>query len=408
MQQQSDIIIVGGGLNGPALALALAGGGFSVTLIDALPLADLRGAAFDGRAYAIALASQRMMTALGLWPALADHAQPILDIVASDGRPGEGASPLFLHFDHHELEEGPMGYMIEDRFLRRALLQAVADHPGIKAINGRQVKAQEVAETGVTVTLDGGKRLSAGLLVGCDGRNSGTAKRAGISRVGHDYMQTALVAAIGHEKPHNGVAHQFFMPSGPLGILPLPGNVSSIVWAETRERAAYLSALDDAAFLAELRPAFGDFLGPLHLAGVRFSYDLKLSIAERFVAPRLALVGDAAHGLHPLAGQGLNLGFRDVAALAETLIMAKRRGEDFATPLVLQRYQQWRRFDTSTMAIATEGINRLFSNNNPILRLGRDLGLGAVNAMPGLRRSFMRTAAGLQGELPKLMHGREI
>ena len=408
MQQQSDIIIVGGGLNGPALALALAGGGFSVTLIDALPLADLRGAAFDGRAYAIALASQRMLTALGLWPALADHAQPILDIVASDGRAGEGASPLFLHFDHHELEEGPMGYMIEDRFLRRALLQAVVDHPGITAINGKQVKAQEVTETGVTVTLDGGKRLSAGLLVGCDGRNSGTAKRAGISRVGHDYMQTALVAAIGHEKPHNGVAHQFFMPSGPLGILPLPGNVSSIVWAETRERASYLSALDDAAFLAELRPAFGDFLGPLHLAGVRFSYDLKLSIAERFVAPRLALVGDAAHGLHPLAGQGLNLGFRDVAALAETLIMAKRRGEDFATPLVLQRYQQWRRFDTSTMAIATEGINRLFSNDNPILRLGRDLGLGAVNAMPWLRRSFMRTAAGLQGELPKLMHGREI
>lgn len=408
MTKDSDILIVGGGLNGPTLALALATGGFGVTLIDRLPRAELANAGFDGRAYAIALASKRMLTALGVWGVVDGHAQPILDIVASDGRAGEGAASTILHFDHHDLEEGPMGYLAEDRYLRRALLDAVRDHPLITCLNGEAVTEQSATDHRTEVTLASGQKLAARVLVGCDGRSSETARRAGIQRVGHAYQQTAVVAALSHEKPHNGVAHQFFMPEGPLGILPLPGDVSSIVWAVTPDHAARLMALTEADFLVDLRPAFGDFLGKLSLASGRFSYDLTLSIAESFVAPRLALVGDAAHGIHPLAGQGLNLGFRDVAALSETLIQAKRRGEDIGTPMVLERYQNWRRFDTNAMALATEGINRLFSNDNSLLRVGRDLGLGLVNAVPQLRKSLMRNAAGLQGDLPLLMQGRQI
>lgn len=408
MKPESDILIVGGGLNGPALALALAHGGLSVTIVDALPLATLKGADFDGRAYALALASRRMLTALDVWDQVAKHSQPILDIIASDGRPGEGAAPQILHFDHHELEEGPMGHMLEDRYLRRALLAAIADHPAITQINERRVTAQKIHPTHAEVTLDNGDILTARLLVGCDGRDSGTAKRAGVGRTGWGYDQTGLVCAIAHEKPHNGIAHQFFMPAGPLGILPLPGNRCSIVWAETTARADYIRTLSDKDYLAELRPCFGDFLGEIKLEGARFSYPLKLTIANTFTDDRLVLVGDAAHGMHPLAGQGLNMGLRDVAALAEVLILANRRGEDFTSPLVLDRYQQWRRFDTATMAVATTSINRLFSNDNPILRAGRDIGLGLVNAMPGMRRGLIRQAAGLTGELPKLMQGQVI
>jgi len=408
MEFDSDILIVGGGLNGPALALALANGGLSVTIIDALPSAVLASKAFDGRAYALALASRQMLSALDIWGSVGEHSQPILDIIASDGRPGEGAAPWFLHFDHLEIEEGPMGFMLEDRYLRRALLNAVSQHRAITQINGYKVTTQKTGPSDASVGLDDGRTLTARLLIGCDGRDSGTARRAGIERTGWGYDQTALVCAIGHEKPHNGVAHQFFMPAGPLGILPLPGNRCSIVWAEETKRAEAIRRLSDDQYLAQLRPRFGDFLGELKLEGGRFSYPLKLTVARSFIAGRLALVGDAAHGIHPLAGQGLNMGFRDVATLAEVLILANRRGEDFASDLVLQRYQQWRRFDVTSMAAATDGVNRLFSNDNPMIRAGRDIGLGLVNAVPGLRRGLMRQAAGLSGDLPKMMRGRAI
>ena len=225
---------------------------------------------------------------------------------------------------------------------------------------------------------------------------------------GWDYGQTALVAAIAHEKPHEGIAHQFFMPPGPLAILPLPGNRSSIVWSERHADAKRLMAADDAAFLDHLRPRFGDFLGEISLAGQRYAYPLNLTIANAFVAERLALVGDAAHGVHPIAGQGLNLGLRDVGALAEVLAEAKRRGEDIAAADVLARYQSWRRFDTAALALATDGVNRLFSNDNPALRLVRDIGMGAVSAVPALRRAFMREAAGLTGDVPRLLQGRAL
>ncbi|SEL57695.1 2-octaprenyl-6-methoxyphenol hydroxylase [Roseovarius azorensis] len=405
MEHDSDILIIGGGLNGPTLALAAARAGLTSTVIDALPEPTRRNAAFDGRAYALALASVRLLRNLRIWDRVAENAQPMLEIKVSDGRAGQGPSPFFLHFDHAEIEEGPMGHMLEDRFLRRALIDAMKETPEITQVSGDTVTAQEADITSVTITLASGKVLRGRLLVGADGRASGTAARAGIRRTGWGYRQTALVAAIEHERPHHGIAHQFFMPPGPLAILPLPGNVSSIVWSETDETAARFSALSDDAFMEVLRPRFGDFLGAIKLRGKRYTYPLNLTIANSFIADRLALIGDAAHGMHPIAGQGLNAGLRDVAALAQVVTEASHRGEDIAATDVLSRYQQWRRFDTATLAMATDLTNRLFSNDNPLLRAARDLGMGALGHMPALRRGFIREAAGLTGDLPELMRG---
>ncbi len=403
MKYDCDIIIAGGGLNGPALALGLAAAGFDVAMIDSRADTARAQSDFDGRGYALALASQRLLRAIGVWDQVATHAQPMLEIKVTDGRAGEGPSPFLLHFDHAELESGPMGYMLEDRFLYRGFMDQVAMTPEITSITEDAVVGQSVDPAGVTVTLASGRSLRARLLVGCDGRQSGVAQRSGIRRTGWGYGQTALVCAIDHELPHEGIAHQFFMPPGPLAILPLPGNRSSIVWSETDAGAAQIQALDDAAYLDVLRPRFGDFLGEISLAGKRFSYPLSLSVAQRFIADRVALVGDAAHGLHPIAGQGLNAGLRDVAALVQVLKEARQRGEDFASGQVLERYAEWRQFDTNMLVAATDLTNKLFSNDNPLLRLGRDLGMGVINAMPSLRRGLMREAAGLSRELPDLM-----
>lgn len=403
MDHDSDILIVGGGLNGPATALALARAGLSVTVIDALPAETRAEAGFDGRGYALALASVRLLGRIGVWDRVAGNSQPMLEIKVTDGRAGEAPSPFFLHFDHAEIEEGPMGHMIEDRFLRRALTEAVADNHRITVVNGERVTTQEIAPSSVSVTLASGRVLTGRLLIGCDGRTSGTAERAGIRRTGWDYDQTALVCAINHTEPHGGVAHQFFLPPGPLAILPLPGNRSSIVWTEDRTRAAAFQSLDDAGYLEILRPRFGDFLGEISLAGKRFTYPLSLTVANAFVSDRLALVGDAAHGMHPIAGQGLNAGLRDIGALAQVLGEARARGEDIGALPVLRRYQEWRRFDTASLALATDMSNKLFSSDNPLLRAARDIGLGAINAVPRLRRGFIREAAGLTGDLPELM-----
>ncbi len=408
MGYDRDIVIAGAALNGSALALALAGAGFRVAMVDPVPPATQEAEGFDGRGYALALTSQRLLEAIGIWPEVAEHAQPILQIKVSDGRAGEGPSPFVLEFHHGEIEEGPMGYMAEDRFLRRAMFTAIEASDSIELISGDSVTAHEAGPAGVQVELASGRVLSGALLVGCDGRRSATAQRSGIRRMGWDYGQTALVCAVTHEKPHHGIAHQFFMPPGPLAILPLPGNISSIVWTESHEEAVRIQALGDADYLEALRPRFGDFLGEIGLAGARFTYPLNLTLANAYVAERVALVGDAAHGVHPIAGQGLNAGLKDVAALVEVLALARRRGEDIGRLDVLERYQQWRRFDVATLAVATDAINRLFSNDNSLLRLGRDLGLGLVNALPDLRRAFIREAAGLTGELPKLLQGRPV
>ena len=402
MGYDADVVIVGGGLNGPALALALAQSGFSVIVIDSLPMDTRTDPAFDGRSYALALTSRRLLQAIGIWGAVSADAQPMLEIKVTDGRAGEGPGPWMLHFDHAEIEEGPMGHMVEDRHLRRALLNGL-QAGGITHLAGTTVVSQVVDGGGVSVGLADGRRLRSRIVVGADGRSSGTAQRAGIRRMGWGYDQTAIVCAVAHDLPHHGIAHQFFMPHGPLAILPLTGNRSSVVWSESTARAAQIMALDDAGFLEALRPAFGSFLGQIALVGARFTYPLGLTLAQSLIAPRVALIGDAAHGVHPIAGQGLNAGLRDVAALAEVLSDARKRGEDIGSEAVLIRFQHWRRFDTTTLAIATDTFNRLFSNDNPLLRAARDLGMGLVNAIPALRRGAIREAAGLSGDLPRLM-----
>jgi 2-octaprenyl-6-methoxyphenol hydroxylase len=403
MNFDTDIAIVGGGLNGPILALALAQAGISTTVIDALTTKVRKNPSFDGRSYAVALTSQRLLNNIGLWGDIKDNAQPMLEIKVSDGRAGEGPSPFFMHFDHAEIEDGPMGYMVQDRYLRRTLLGAITSNPNITHLSDQTVVSQDAANGGITVTLASGKAITARALIGCDGRGSGTAQRAGIKRIGWGYGQTALVCAIEHEKPHGGIAHQFFMPAGPLAILPLTGNRSSIVWSETEANATAFNALSDEEYLTMLRPRFGDFLGEISLAGARYSYPLALSMTDRLVADRVALVGDAAHGLHPIAGQGLNAGMRDIAALVQIISEAQKRGEDYGNLAVLKRYEEWRRFDNTALALTTDTFNKLFSNDNPLLRLGRDLGMGLINAVPSLRRVIIREAAGLSGDLPDLM-----
>jgi 2-octaprenyl-6-methoxyphenol hydroxylase len=402
----ADAIVVGGGLNGPLAALALARAGLSSLLLDARARAEFDGPeggrAFDGRSYALNLGAVRMLRRLGLWQGLEENAQPIAGIRASDGRPGEGTSALHLRFDAALIGEPFMGQMVEDRHLRPALLAACAAEPRIDARFGTRVTAQEAGPAGVTVEA-GGATLRGRVLLGCDGRGGETALRAGLRREAKRYGQTALVCALRHARPHRGIAHQLFLPAGPLAILPLRGDRCSVVWTEAEGAADSAVDLDDAAYLDRLRPRFGSFLGEIELDGARHAYPLSLSLASDMVAPRVALVGDAAHGIHPIAGQGLNLGVKDVAALAHVLGAARRRGEDVGGAGPLAEYARWRRFDVAQMAAATDAVNALFSNDDPVLRGLRRLGLGAVDAVPGLKRRFVREAAGLAGDLPELM-----
>jgi 2-octaprenyl-6-methoxyphenol hydroxylase len=408
MTRETDILIVGGGLNGPLLALALARGGLSVALADARPAPARTMRDFDGRAYALALASVRMLGALGIWAGLADWAQPMRAIRTAQGVAGQGVFVPGMGFDAAELDEGAMGQMLEDRHLYAALLAAVQAEDRITLHHDASVIAQDIGPSGVMVTLADGRSLGARLLVGADGRGSGVAGRAGIRRHGWDYGQTSLVCALSVSRPHQGTAHQVFLPGGPLAVLPLTGDRVSIVWSEGRALAEEVMALDDAGYLAALAPRLGDLCGAVSLLGARFAYPLSLSLAETWVAPRLALVGDAAHGVHPIAGQGLNLGLRDVAALAQVLIEAQRRGEDIAALDVLERYQAWRRPETVRLALGMDAVNRLFSNDNPLLRAARGMGMAAVDGWPGLRRAFIRQAAGVTPDTPRLMQGLPI
>ncbi|MFT7027412.1 MAG: 2-octaprenyl-6-methoxyphenol hydroxylase [Paracoccaceae bacterium] len=404
----ADVIIVGGGLNGPVVALALAQAGLSVTLCDAALAQTRADPDFDGRAYSLALASQRLLDAIGAWAAVAPHAQPVWDVVVTDGRRGEAPSPLFLHFDHREMDEGAGSFMVEDRHLRPVLLAMVEAHPRITHRAPARVASHDRSGIGAAVTLDGGEVIRARVLIACDGKTSPIAARERITRLKSDYGQTGLVCAVGHRDPHNGVAYEHFLPSGPFAILPLQGNRASLVWTETTKEAARIAALPDAAYLDEVAQRFGDFLGPLTLEGGRWSYPLTLSLADEWVRPKLALLGDAAHAVHPIAGQGLNLGLRDAAALAEVLVDAHRRGEDIGAIDVLRRYESWRRFDTVSLALGMDALNRLFSNDAPGLRLLRDAGMALAGALVPARRFFMRQAAGIGHGAPRLMEGRKL
>lgn len=397
----ADVLIVGGGLVGGTLAMALAEAGLTALVVEAGDPEAALDAGFDGRCSAIALSSKRMLVRLGLWEELAPDAAPMLDI-----RVSEGSSRLFLHYDHRDVGTEPFGFMVENRLLRRALLTCMRQQPGIRLIAPDRIVQLERFGDGVAARLASGGRLRAPLVVAADGRASRIRDEAGIRVTRWAYGQTAIVCTVRHQRSHDFVAHEHFLPAGPFAILPLlPGDRSSIVWTERAALAPLIMGGSDAQFLAELGRRFGDFLGTLALEGPRFSHPLSLQYAERSIDRRLALVGDAAHAMHPIAGQGLNMGFRDVAALAELLDDAKQRREDLGDARLLARYQRWRRFDNTLMLAMTDGLNRLFSNDIAPIRLARDLGLAGVNRMPPLKRLFMRHAMGIAGPLPRLMQG---
>ena len=402
---QADVAISGAGITGSALALALSRNGFSVLLFDAAPSSVRRSPGFDCRAYALSVSSCRLLQALGLADRLADRSQPIRSVVITDGRAGEGAGPVVLTFDAREIRLPSLGCMIEDKDLRPGLLDLVAEEPLIKHVSPAAVEDCEIGSAAALLKLADGGEHSAGLVVGCDGRNGRVARSVGTSRLEKDYGQSAVVCTIQHQTPHDGVARQFFMPTGPLAILPLPGNRSSIVWTETAADASRLVGLPEDAFMCDLRQRFGDFLGRLELASRRIAWPLSMSIAETLAEPRMVLAGESAHGLHPLAGQGLNVGLRDVAALTDVLSEARGRGEDFGSLAVLRRYQQWRRIDGTSLAMATTLFNSVFSNDSELMRAMRGAGMQILNIAPGMRRALIKEAAGLTGDLPKLMSG---
>lgn len=407
MRKTTHIAIIGGGLNGLVMAAAAKAAGLSVILFESQPKTRLEDASFDGRGYALTHGSMRMLNMLGLWEQLAPFAEPILDIKVSHQR-GISGHAKALHFDHSELPEGPMGYMIEDRYFRRVMLDWVRDQSDITVHFDTRVNAVTYGASCAEVLLENNETYQAQLIIASDGRNSPTARAAGIRKHGWDYKQASLVCAIKHDRPHEGCARQIFTPSGPLAMLPLPDNQSAIVWTERRSRAHQLHEGEVETYLGALHALMGDLLGSISLTGKRYIYPLSIKIAGDFVRPRLALIGDAAHGIHPLAGQGLNLGLKDIAALAETLHDAKSRGEDIGDIAVLRRYQTWRRFDTQMMGLATNSVNAVFSNDFGALRIARDTGIGLTDAIPFLRRTMMRYAAGLSDDLPKLMQGRSL
>jgi len=404
MSDDAELLIAGGGLNGLLLGIACAGAGLEVVLVDREDPAVMLEQGFDGRSSAIAYGSQQVLSALGLWPAIAADAEPILEIRVADDN-----APFFLHYDHRELStDAPLGWIVENRVLRRALIEHARSLPSLVFLAPLEVGVIETWPALAEAALSDGRRMTVRLIAAADGAASPLRRSAGIRTVDWRYPQTAIVTTVRHDRPHAGIAVEHFLPAGPFAILPMTGSRSSIVWTERAELAAGLLALPDAAFAAELAARFGEFLGAVEPVGPRWRYPVALMLAERYVARRLALVGEAAHLIHPIAGQGLNLGIRDVAALAEIVIDARRLGLDIGDDALLRRYQQWRRLDAVLLAGVTDGLNRLFSNSIAPLRLIRDLGLAAVDRLPPLKRFLMRDAMGITGDLPRLVRGEAL
>jgi len=404
MADDAELLIAGGGLNGLALGIACAGAGLVTILVDRQNLDATIADTFDGRASAIAYGSKLVLEAIGVWQGVAAEAEPIREIRVADDD-----SPLFLHYDHRDLgADTPLGYIVENRILRRALLARARELPALTLISPCAVTSAVASPTGMVATLADGTARRTRLVAAADGKNSPLRRAAHIDTVEWTYAQIGMVTTVRHERPHAGIAIEHFLPAGPFAILPMTGRRSSLVWTEAASLAPRLVALPDAEFAAELRARFGGFLGEVEPVGPRFTYPLSLMQAETYIAPRLALIGEAAHVIHPIAGQGLNVGIRDVAALAEAIVDARRLGLDIGGDSVLERYQRWRRLDAILLAGVTDGLNRLFSNTVAPIKLARDLGLAAVNQMPPVKRLLMQHAMGVLGDRPRLARGEAL
>lgn len=410
-----DIIIAGAGLAGAAFALAAAQGGLKVAVVDPQPFETQLAPNFDGRSTAIAYSTFRMLDALGLGESLRPHACRMDHILVTDGqRPSASSrppSPAFIRFDADEIGDRnggePLGYMLENRRIRQALAEALPK-AGVEMIIPASVKKVDVQPGHARVTLNDGRILEAPLVVGAEGRGSTVRREAGIQTLGWTYKQSGVVCTVKLGKDHGNVAHEYFLPDGPFAILPLTEQRVSLVWTESTRRAEALKVCSDEAFHAHLFRRFGEFLDSLEVVGPRFVYPLSLQLAENLIAPRIAIMGDAAHGVHPVAGQGLNMGLKDAAALAEVLTEALRLGEDIGSELVLERYARWRRFDTAVLSAGFDAFVRLFSNDIPPVRFARDTGMAIVNRIGPLRRAFMHEAGGATGDLPRLLRGEAL
>jgi 2-octaprenyl-6-methoxyphenol hydroxylase len=404
---RTDVIVAGGGYVGLSLALVLAQSvpGVRVAVVDIRPWRTLAG---DPRASAIAAAARRMLGTLGSWDAIDPEAEPILSMVVTDSRLDDVVRPVFLTFDGAAGDGEPFAHMVPNGVMVGAL-GAAAEAAGVEMIAPDQARDFEAGPGRVTVTLASGRRLEGALLVAADGVRSRLRGLAGIRVTRWDYGQSGIVTTIAHDRPHEGRAEEHFLPSGPFATLPLKGgHRSSLVWSERTEVADRLVRGEEIVFEAELVRRLGHHLGDVRVAGPRAAYPLGLTLARDFVRPRFALVGDAAHGIHPIAGQGLNLGFRDVAALGEVVVEALRLGRDPGAIDVLEGYERWRRFDTWRMAAVTDVLNRLFSNDLGPLRTVRDVGLGIVDRLPGLKRAFIGQAAGDAEGQPRLLRGLPV
>lgn len=393
-----DVCVVGAGPVGGTLACRLAAGGVRVAVIDRAALPPMEHPDFDGRAYAVAAGSGRLLEAAGIWDALPQAPSPILDIRVSDGRVGQRASSLFLHFDHRDVGQEPFGWMVEARALRVALNAHMHRTPGLLVHAPAEARAERRAD-GAVVRVSGGPAIACRLVVAAEGRGSPLREQAGIPVTRAPYNQRGIVSAVAHERPHHNAALEHFLPGGPFAQLPMgptegAPHVSAVVWTERTAAADRVIALDDAAFGREVARRLGNHLGAVRPIGRRWIYPLSAMHAQRYVDTRLALVGDAAHGIHPIAGQGLNLGFRDVMALSDLVIPAVRAGADPGAAALLAQYQRQRRPDNLLMLAATDVLDRLFSTDNPLLRAARDVGIAGVHRMPRLKRMFMRRAMG--------------
>lgn len=402
-----DVLIAGGGYVGLSLAVSIrkAAPHLAVTVIDGAPEGVWQR---DERASAIAAAASNMLDVLGVWDEIAPQAEPIRRMVITDSKTADPVRPVFLTFDGVTDDGTPFAHMVPNVAMVGALRKA-CDTLGIEIRQSTMAQSFKTGDHSVVVTLQNGETLEARLLVACDGVKSRLRDAAGIKTVSWNYGQSGIVTTVEHERPHDGTAEEHFLPAGPFAVLPLANNRSSLVWTERTEDANRLIESDDLIFEDELERRFGHKLGALKVVGKKQAFPLGLTLARQFVAPRFALAGDAAHGIHPISGQGLNLGFKDVAALAETVVEADRLGLDIGSLAILERYQTWRRFDTFRMGVTTDVLNRLFSNDSTPIRVARDIGLGLVERMPSLKSFFIGQASGTTGQRnPRLLAGQPI
>jgi len=403
---KTDIVISGGGMNGISLALALAPTGLDITVIEANDPAKFTTEKFDGKVIALAYASKKIFEKVGVWDKMSKESGEILDIRIVDD-----SSPLFLHYDHSDIGDQPMGYIVENRYIMGALYEGLKENKNINLVTLETLESYESGRNNISVQLKSGKEINSKLLIAADGRRSKIRELSAISTREFNYNQTAIVFTAWHEKNHDGVAVENFLPSGPFAILPMgrldengeSGHFSSIVWTETTELAPSYTEMNEVQFNEEVRKRFGDWLGEVKLVGDRWNYPLNLIFAETYIADRMCLMGDAAHGVHPIAGQGFNLGMRDIAALADIIAETSSLGLDVGGGNVLKRYEQERRHDNLQMIVVTDFLNRLFSNNIAPIKLARRVGLAAVEKMPPLKKMFMKNAMGVGGSMQKFL-----